>query len=101
MLMTFAPNIRFGKWERLLFYMDENYDNLISKLIQFAREAGPDPCGRHFDAEPLVDFAVTSECWRGSADYIYQKYTYHLIRQHEDVDDIDLLLAEFFLLPEN
>ena len=98
--MEFTPDVRFGKWKRLLFYLDDNYDHLVSKLIGLAREVGPDPCGRCFDAEPLVDFAVSTGKWYGSADYIYRQYTYHLIRKFEGLplSDIDLLMSEFIVI---
>ena len=76
----------FGNWNYKLYYLDLVYNSLASRIIQFAREAGEDPYDRHFDAEPLVDFAVNAGLTDRSVDCIYRHYVYHILGRHETID---------------
>lgn len=81
-----TPLIKFGKWDSQLDYIDYNYHEIITKLIRFAQEAGKDKYDRYFNAECLLDFAITSKITDKSADYIYRHYVYHLLSMHEEID---------------
>jgi hypothetical protein len=102
--MTDHLPIKFGRWNCQLDYLDYCYNDLATRLIQFAKEAGKDPYGRYFDAEPLVDFVVSAGISDKSADYMYRHYVYHLLSKHEHIDieqeELRYLIDEFTLLPE-
>ena len=99
------PCIKFGRWNCQLDYLDFYHNKLATRLIQFAKEAGKDPYGRYFDAEPLVDFVLATGISDKSPDYMYRHYVYNLISEHEAIDvdkeEMRYLFEEFTLVPEN
>ena len=78
--------IKFGKWTPKLEFLDYYYHGVVTKLIQFAKEAGHDQYGRYFDGEPLLDFVIQEGITDKSADYMYRHYVYHIIGKHEYID---------------
>ena len=96
------PLIKFGRWESQLSSLDYQYDRVITKLCNFAAEAGVDQYGRYFDAEPLLDFVLSYELYSKSAEYMYRHYVYYLLSQHElidvDKEEMDYNCDQFKLL---
>lgn len=92
-----AVNVTFGHWHNLLGFLDYNYNGIVSKLINLAKEAGIDKYGRQYDFEPLVDFAISHGITDRSADYIYRHYSYNLIEEKTgvpvDIEEEELLNA--------
>jgi len=89
-------NIHFGNWSHQLFYLDEEFDNLATKIIYFFKESGQDPYERFLNAEPLVDFAICKKITYKPIEYIYRHYVYNLISKHENID-IEKEEEEYYL----
>lgn len=94
--------IKFGCWTPKLAYIDYYYNGVVTKLIEFAREAGHDRYGRHFDAEALLTFVLEAGITDKSADYMYRHYVYHIINRHDHIDvdeaELEYLYNEFSTL---
>ena len=95
-------NVSFGHWHYYLSYLDYHYHNIVTKLINFAKEAGVDRYGRYYNFEELVDFAMDAQITDKTADYIYRHYTYHIISKHEpinvDEEEYKYLAGDFTII---
>ena len=79
-------NINFGKYNHMLGWIDIRYNNVATRMIEFAKEAGPDKYNRIYNFEPVLEFAITDKMTGKSIDYIYRHYVYHLLSQVETID---------------
>ena len=97
--------IYFGKWEPHKKMLNKRYHHLIDKIVQFAKEAGPDPYHRQFAAEPLIDFVIIQRITDKSIDYMYRHFVYNKLAKiyqlNIDKLELDDLYTEFALFPEN
>lgn len=94
--------IQFGFWTPKLAYIDYYYDGVVTKLIEFAREAGHDKYGRYFQAQDLLTFVLDEGITDKSVDYMYRHYVYHIINKHDKIDineaELEYLFNEFSLI---
>jgi hypothetical protein len=96
----------FGKWSDNLAELNQHYHNLGNRLHFYIDSMGSDPCGRLFNAEPLIDFAIETRITECTIDYIYRQYSFHLIAKYGEQFDNEaenerLTIDEFVLIPEN
>jgi hypothetical protein len=74
-------SIVFGDYYSCYYIVNWFYDNVCEKILNLAIQAGPDRYNRNFNAEPLINFAITNSITDKSADYIYRHFVYDKIEQ--------------------
>lgn len=86
--------ISFGKYKHILDIINFNNNNIINKIIQLAMDIGPDPCGRYFNVEKLISFAIEQKITQMDIDYIYRYYVYNIMAKVEGLSIDEIALRE-------
>jgi len=80
--------VDFGRYVSYYHSLNEKHHDICWRLAKFAEEAGEDPYGRKFFAEPLIDFALVQKITEKTAEEIYREYVYWKLAQ------VDYQIAE-------
>lgn len=90
-------NINFGKFNYKLGWIDKRYNMISSRIIEFAKEAGPDKYNRSYNFEAILEFAISQKITHKSIDFIYRHYVYHLLMEKQYIVDIDKEEMDYYL----